>query len=122
MCLEAAPELLSCIDGDEASLSEQACWTLGNIAGDSDELRSILVKNGAVWPIVKLLSQEVGGDQWKSKYYERERAHLCQYSGGSNLSVGKRKPSWADLGFLRAQTAAWALSNLARGSTPPLLF
>lgn len=122
--LEAVPELLSFIGGDDASLREQACWTLGNIAGDSDELRSILVKNGAVWPIVKLLSQEVGGDQWKSKYEERERAHLGQYSGGSELERRQAQADLeaADLSLLRAQTAAWALSNLARGSTPASVF
>ncbi len=122
--LEAVPELLSFIGGEEASLSEQACWTLGNIAGDSDELRSILVKNGAVLPIVKLLSQEVGGDQWRSKHEEWERAHLSQYSGGSELERRQAEAvlEAADLSLLRAQTAAWALSNLARGSTPASVF
>ena len=122
--LEAVPELLTIIGGDEPSLGEQACWTLGNIAGDSDDFRAILVKNGAVLPVVRLLCDGVGGVDWRAQYEERERVQLSQYGGGSDLDRRQAEAALeaADLTLQRSQTAAWALSNLARGSTSATVF
>ena len=53
--LQAVPELLHIIEGADTSLSEQACWTIGNIAGDSDDFRTVLVANGVILPLLNFL-------------------------------------------------------------------
>jgi hypothetical protein len=34
---------------------EQICWCIGNIAGDSDEYREVLVCNGCIKPVLDYL-------------------------------------------------------------------
>lgn len=86
--LQAAPELIHLLAGTSSSLAEHACWTLGNIAADSDEFRMTLIANGIVQPMLVLLESSVS---------ESVSATMALSS--------------------KAQTVAWAISNLARGST-----
>ena len=96
--LEAVPDLLMLIGGDDKSLGEQACWAVGNIAGDSDDCRMTMVNNGAVLPLMKFLFDTVNGIE---------------------ESVGV---AFNEAAMMQAQTAAWSLSNLTRGSTPAAVF
>jgi hypothetical protein len=68
-------------------MKEQVCWSIGNIAADSDEYREVLVANGCVVPLIKYLHKSI------------------ETSSSSS-----------------AQTAAWALSNLARGTVQGSVF
>jgi len=87
--LQAVPDLLHLLASGDASLQEQACWAIGNIAGDSDEFRAALVANGALAPLLTFLAASTAAQPPQS---------TC------------------------AQTAAWAVSNLSRGSTSTAAF
>lgn len=104
--LETVPDLLAIIVGEDKSLSEQACWAVGNIAGDSDEYRSTIVNNGAVLPLLKFLFDSVSG---------------LGDGAGSNI-MDESPVDGNEAAMMYAQTAAWSLSNLARGSTPASTF
>ncbi|KAF5782505.1 putative armadillo-like helical protein [Helianthus annuus] len=43
--------------GEKSSLSvsEQCAWALGNVAGESDELRDLLISQGALIPLAKMM-------------------------------------------------------------------
>jgi importin subunit alpha-1 len=56
LVLPAVPRLLQFLEGSNHSLAEHAAWVLGNIAADCEEFRQQLIANGAVVPLVKLLS------------------------------------------------------------------
>lgn len=85
--LQAAPEFLHLLSSGDVTLQEQACWAIGNIAGDSYEFRGVLIANGALAPLLSFLERSV--------------------APGTHGSAAATT---------RAQTAAWAVSNLARGS------
>jgi hypothetical protein len=58
--LPAAPYLITFIlPGPSVALQEQACWVLGNVAADGPELRSALMANGALPPLVRILRDAV---------------------------------------------------------------
>ncbi|KAK9079295.1 hypothetical protein SSX86_000966 [Deinandra increscens subsp. villosa] len=48
--------------GEKSSLSvsEQCAWALGNVAGESDELRELLISQGALIPIAKMMLPDNG--------------------------------------------------------------
>eukprot|EP01038_Epipyxis_sp_PR26KG_P004891 gene4891-6850_t len=101
--LEAVPNLIFILSNsfEDIILKEQVCWTIGNIAGDSDEFREILLLNGVLLPLTSFFNQ------------------CCQYqieksSNGSNDKML--------LHISGAQTAAWALSNLVRGTIAGITF
>ncbi|KAL8023579.1 putative armadillo-like helical, importin subunit alpha [Plasmopara halstedii] len=54
--LPAVPRLLQFLEGSNFSLAESAAWVLGNIAADCEEFRQLLIANGSVVPLVKLLA------------------------------------------------------------------
>ncbi|OWY98470.1 Importin subunit alpha [Phytophthora megakarya] len=56
LVLPAVPRLLQFLEGSNHSLAEHAAWVLGNIAADCEEFRQQLIANGAVLPLVKMLS------------------------------------------------------------------
>ena len=72
---------------DSAELKEQICWAIGNIAGDCDDYRTVLHGNGCLAAVLKFLEECVGAAQ-----------------------LSHRQESYSSL-----RTAAWTLSNLARG-------
>ena len=111
--LHAVPALLNILQGshntllsslDPHVLQEDSCWTIGNIAGDSDEYRSALLEQNVLQPISKFLHQSLA--VW---------INACEISE-SQLSHSAAQ----HLG--RAGTAVWTLSNIARGSTPGNVF
>jgi hypothetical protein len=83
------------------AIQEDVCWAIGNIAGDSDEYRAVLLQCGALQPIVDLLL--------RSLFVWRDIA-----PGTSD--------STAVIQHSRASTAMWAVSNMARGSTDGAAF
>lgn len=105
-------EILSCsvtgavsaLRRDSVELLEQICWAIGNIAGDCDEYRNILISNGCLPAVLAFLESSIA-DNVRSQSAVRSAA----------APVDER-PSSA------AQTAAWALSNLSRGKVPGGLF
>ena len=56
LVLPAVPRLLEFLQDSNYSLAERAAWVLGNIAADCKEYRQQIIANGAVMPLVKLLS------------------------------------------------------------------
>lgn len=95
--LQAVPVLLELLACGDSSLQEQACWALGNIAGDSDEFRVFLITNGAIPPLLAFLASSAAA------------------TGGSPTDPGESR-------ITSTQTAAWAISNLSRGSIAALEF
>lgn len=82
------------------------CGAIGNIAGDSDEYRSALLQIGVLQPLVDFL------------------LHLTHYlqavdeNSESSESIYVRNKQYAS----SSCTAAWALSNISRGSTTADVF
>jgi hypothetical protein len=89
--LHAVPNIIQVLANENCSptLREQVCWTVGNIAGDCDDYRQVLLANGCLPSLLRFLVQ-------------------CSTPGQEYVHG--------------ARTAAWALSNIARGSTPGSVF
>eukprot|EP01032_Pedospumella_encystans_P011099 gene11099-12932_t len=79
---------------DSAELLEQICWVIGNIAGDCDEYRTILVSNGCLPAVLTFLESSVAD-------IVRNKDAVPRFGAPVN-----DRPSTA------AQTAAWALSKV----------
>jgi len=54
------PSFISALKSSHEEVVEQCLWGLGNIAGDSAQLRDVVIKAGAVEPMVKVLENAVG--------------------------------------------------------------
>lgn len=89
---------------DSVELLEQICWAIGNIAGDCDEYRNILINNGCLPAVLAFLESSVA---------DSVRGLGAVKNVGTPVD---ERPSSA------AQTAAWALSNLSRGKVSGHLF
>jgi hypothetical protein len=112
--LPAVPLLLQILSGNTSVLlSEQACWVIGNIAGDSDECRDVLIKNGALKPVAEFLLSTAATSNSNLLNNINSPSHSHSISFSDSQESQSHTPS---------QTAAWALSNLARGSTSGHLF
>jgi hypothetical protein len=90
-------------------LQEQCCWAIGNIAGDSDEFREILLANGVLKPIYSFLLHS----------YESSKVQLAVEGGPQSLDSSQQEAQQCD--DTRAVTACWTISNLVRGSTPAFM-
>ena len=53
----AVPEFIKLLSSPVADVREQAVWALGNIAGDSPNCRDYVLKQGALRPLLALLSE-----------------------------------------------------------------
>jgi hypothetical protein len=53
-------------DRHNKALQDHSAWALGNMAVESEEIRSMLRKNGVLQPLVYLLDSSV----WFEFYYE----------------------------------------------------
>lgn len=62
------PVFIDLLHSPESDVREQAVWALGNIAGDSTGLRDVVLKAGALPPLVPFLSYYVNLDQPTSRY------------------------------------------------------
>jgi hypothetical protein len=120
--LRAVPALLRILQGSHSalipssdldvlgsiSLEEDSCWTIGNIAGDSDEYRSALLEHKVLHPIIKFLEQSL--ISWTAACQTTEASCQPGHSVNAAQYLG------------RAGTAVWTLSNISRGTTPGILF
>jgi importin subunit alpha-6/7 len=52
----AVPHFVTLLSSPEADVREQAVWALGNIAGDSPEMRDFVLACGALPPLLNLLN------------------------------------------------------------------
>jgi hypothetical protein len=100
--LPTVPDLIQIVNSDTNSvpLKEQVCWTIGNIAGDSDEFREVLIANGSLPVVVSFAIESM------------QSLNACMCSGNSSGSVGDAITVMYLNGL---RTALWALSNLSRG-------
>lgn len=89
---------------DSTELLEQICWAIGNVAGDCDEYRNILISNGCLPAVLAFLESSIVDNVRSKSAIPRAGAPFDE------------RPSTA------AQTAAWALSNLSRGKIPGKIF
>lgn len=94
---------------DSVQLQEQLCWALGNIAGDSDEHRSVLIGNGALGAVLSFLEASVAALQGAIR-------DLMSANGQAG------EQALPPVVCSAAHSAAWTLSNLARGKVPAQLF
>jgi hypothetical protein len=99
---------------DSVQLQEQLCWALGNIAGDSDEHRSVLIGNGALRAVLSFLEARVSTLQGAIHDLLNAPGHPQDSSAGEH--------ALPPVVCTAAHTAAWTLSNLARGKVSAHLF
>ena len=102
----------STVPASALQLAEHCAWALGNIAGDCQELRTIVAKAGALGPLTALATCACAP------------AHDAPPQGsGPGGGHGRRNGFVLNLGGADAiaagavQTGAWALSNLVRGNS-----
>lgn len=103
--LEAVPVLLQVLESSDISLQEQVCWTIGNIAGDCDEFRIILIANGCVLPITRFMCNCLRFIDKHTEYDSSGRDMSTAVSNDLSTMISK------------LQTTVWAISNLVRGAT-----
>lgn len=53
----AVPEFIKLLSSPVLDVREQAVWALGNIAGDSPQCRDYVLQQGALRPLLTLLSE-----------------------------------------------------------------
>jgi importin subunit alpha-1 len=54
---QAVPEFINLLSSPVLDVREQAVWALGNIAGDSPQCRDYVLQQGALRPLLTLLSE-----------------------------------------------------------------
>mmetsp|Transcript_35365 Transcript_35365/g.59088 ORF Transcript_35365/g.59088 Transcript_35365/m.59088 type:complete len:480 (-) Transcript_35365:1251-2690(-) len=87
-----APYLISFLGGNDVVLQEQCAWALGNIAGDSEELRDTIQANGVVRPLTQLLRSKVPSAVWTaawalSNVIKGPHAHLEEFFDCGTVDV-----------------------------------
>ena len=116
----AVPIFVSLLGSASDDVREQAVWALGNIAGDSPEYRDLVLSEGALQPLLKLLEPSAKQSMLRNATWTL-----------SNLCRGKPQPAWHVVSpalpvvakLLSSSTddevladGCWALSYLADGS------
>lgn len=48
------------LEKSSVPVAEQCAWALGNVAGEGDELRNILLAQGALLPLARLMMSDKG--------------------------------------------------------------
>ena len=123
----AAPSLLRVV-GDEsfsATLKEQVCWTIGNVAGDSDHYRQILLQHGALQSLSSFLFKSM--DSLQVLIQQPVQSVVDGGNGsssqqGQNTALANSVSADLSAALTRIGTVCWALSNLARGTTTATAF
>lgn len=114
----AVPHLVALLSSGNADIREQSAWCLGNVSGDSAQLRDIVIQNGALEPLIQNILDPASLSLLRN----------CTWSL-SNFCRGKPQPNIATiqaglpvLGQLVTSNvdqtttdAAWALSYVSDG-------
>ncbi|KAH8739525.1 importin alpha [Cryptosporidium ryanae] len=101
----SVPKCVELLNSPKLEVKEQAIWTLGNIAGDSANCRDLVLKSGALQPILQLIALEIGSMD--------NGGQMLNNSTNNNTS-GKVSGKTSIL-----RTATWTVNNLCRGRPPP---
>ena len=88
---------------------EEVCWAIGNIAGDSDDYRSVLLQSGTLLPMANFMLHSL-----ECLNRAKETAAAISMENMSSPDI--------ELYQSRAQTAVWAISNMARGAAAGTAF
>jgi len=87
----ACPVLIQSLSGTNSRIKEHAVWALGNIAGDSEELRNTVIKMGAFLPLCRIMQQAA--------------AAAAKKNNNTNPAL--------------VRTVAWTVSNMLKGRVLP---
>ena len=126
--LEAVPILIQLLDEDsmgtglDTSLQELCCWALGNIAGDDEECRTTILRNGCLLPLTRQLQHametmmKTATDATHSMSQE-SALHAPPNHPPLHTDYLGQTTSTLTVSEVHVQTVAWAISNLCRGSS-----
>jgi hypothetical protein len=101
---QAVPEFINLLSSPVLDVREQAVWALGNIAGDSPQCRDYVLQQGALRPLLTLLSENHKLSMLRNATWTL-----------SNFCRGKSpQPDWdlVSLAFLRSSILVIYLSVL----------
>ncbi|KAL8606795.1 hypothetical protein ACOMHN_049624 [Nucella lapillus] len=99
----AVPHFIRLLTSEDQSVSEQAVWALGNIAGDGPDLRDFVTKNGILEPLLQLAMSSVSAGFLRNITWTI-----------SNLCRNKDPPP--SLRWEVLADSCWALSYLTDGT------
>lgn len=77
----AVPVFISLLESPTDDVKEQAVWALGNIAGDSTELRNLVLENNVLPPLLRLFGEQTTVSMLRNATWTL-----------SNLCRGKKPP------------------------------
>jgi len=116
----AVPHFIKLISSQDQTVSEQAVWALGNIAGDGSTMRDFVVSNGILKPLLALVDSPCSNAFLRNVTWTI--SNLCRNKNPSpSMEVVKRcLPSLVKLigshdGEIQAD-ACWAMSYLTDGA------
>lgn len=116
----AVPLFVDLLSSTEADVREQAVWALGNIAGDSPDMRNYVLKCGALPPLLNLLN-----DTRKVSMVRNATWTLSNFCRGKNPQpewnlISPALPMLSKLIFSLDDEvlidACWAISYLSDGA------
>ena len=103
------------------ALSEEVCWAIGNIAGDSDDYRIFLLESGTLAPMVNFMLDSLSRLQHTS--IESTQNEIVGVRSVDMTSLPSSSSSTViNLYQCRVQTAIWAITNMARGFSSGKIF
>lgn len=116
----ALPPLIELLLSSNADLREQSAWCLGNVAGDSAELRDLVLSHGAMEPLLQNIrnpasSSLLNNAVWTLSNFCRGKPHVDLNMVRPAISV---LSTIVDKNNMRKDTimdACWALSYLSDG-------
>ncbi|KAK7064307.1 importin subunit alpha [Favolaschia claudopus] len=119
----AVPEFINLLSSPTLDVREQAVWALGNIAGDSPQCRDYVLRQGALRPLLTLLSEQhklsmLRNATWTLSNFCRGKAPqpewICIFQISPALTVLTKLIYSLDDEILI--DACWAISYLSDGS------
>lgn len=97
------------------ALQEIACECIGNIAGEGEEYREILIKYDAVQVLTNYLLHSLSYCSNNQQLCNNQQLNM--QSNPTNISIFSIESQSLSSHINRANTAVWAMSNIARGDT-----
>ena len=112
--------LLLTFNNNQPFLQEQICWALGNIAGDSEECRLYLLQNHTLEALLQFII--LLGPTLRVELSNNIANNIHNDSNSSNNNSSNNSSNSSSSLLEAARTAAFAISNLARGNTTGFRF